>query len=190
MDRLKLPCMMTVNGIPPSHQGVSFNNFDFEGDENLKKVTVRFLEGGKPFWMYLHGKTGRGKTHYAIALHRAIVAANGFEGADSSTFVEWSSLAQEMRESFDDHSYDERMAAYLEAEVLILDDLIGQQADFKLRMLEEIVRERHADNRRLVITSNESFDWFKGLFSAHEVSRIESSTVVVPFKGRDRRLDR
>ena len=190
IDRLKIPCMFVNNGIPPSHQGASFADFDFEGNEDLKSLTTRFLEGEKTFWLYLQGMTGRGKTYYAVSLHRAVVALNGFEGADSSTFVEWVSFTQEMRESFGDHSYDERMRAYLEADVLFLDDVIGQQVDFKLRILEEIVRERHAQGRRLVITSNESFEWFKGLFSAHEVSRIESTMVVVPFVGRDRRLDR
>lgn len=189
-DRLHIPCMFVNNGIPPSHQGASFNDFDFEGNEELKRLTTRFIENKKAFWLYLQGKTGRGKTHYAVSLHRAIVARMGFEGADSSTFVEWSSFVQEMRESFSDYSYDERMKVYLEADVLFLDDVIGQQVDFKVRILEEIVRERHAQGRRLVITSNESFDWFKGLFSAHELSRIESAMVVVPFIGRDRRLDR
>ena len=177
------------NGISPSHWGASFEDFDFEGNAELKRLTLQFLAREKVFWLYLQGKTGRGKTHYAVALHRAIVAQKGFEGADSSTFVEWSSFTQELRESFSDHTYDERINAYLEADVLFLDDLIGPQVDFKLRTLEEIVRERHANQRRLVITSNESFDWFKGLFSAHEVSRIESITVLVPFAGRDRRRD-
>lgn len=180
---------MVNNGIPRSHQEASFDNFDFGGDDGLKKLTERFLSGEKTFWLYLHGKTGRGKTHFAIALHRAIVAAKGFEGADSSTFVEWASFTQELRESFGDHSYDERLQAYLEADVIMFDDLIGQQADFKLRILEEVVRERHSQQKRLVVTSNESFDRFTNLFSAHEVSRIETSTVVVPFEGRDRRFD-
>lgn len=189
-DRLSIPCVMASNGVPASHDDATFANFDFEGNEDLKKITTRFLEREKVFWLYLCGKTGRGKTHYAVALHRAIVAANGFEGADSSTFVEWASFTQEMRQSFGDHSYDERLAAYLEADVLFLDDMIGQQADFKLKLLEEIVRQRYSQQRRLVVTSNETFDWFKGLFSAHEVSRIETSMVAFPFTGRDRRLDR
>ncbi len=181
---------MVNNGVPPSHQDASFENFDFEGNDELKRLTTQFLANEKIFWLYLWGKTGRGKTHYAVALHRAIVAQQGFEGADSSTFVEWASFTQELRESFNDHSYDERMQAYLECDVLFLDDLIGQQADFKLRIIEEVVRERHSNNRRLVVTSNEAFDWFTGLFSAHEVSRIQTSMAVVPFTGRDRRFDR
>ena len=188
-DRMKIPCMFTNNGIPPSHQNASFEDFDFEGNEELKKLTARFISREKGFWLYLQGKTGRGKTHFAVALHRAIVAHHGFEGADSSTFVEWSSFIHEMKESFGDYSYDERMKVYLEADVLFLDDVIGQQADFKMKILEEIIRERHANDRRLVITSNETFEWFRGLFSAHEVSRIESVMVAVPFIGRDRRLD-
>jgi DNA replication protein DnaC len=187
--KLIIPCMMVNNGIPVSHQGASFDNFDFDGNDELMQITQRFLACEKVFWLYLHGKTGRGKTHYAVALHRAIVAQNGFEGADSSTFVEWASFTQELRESFDDHSYDDRLQAYLDCDVLVIDDLVGQQADFKLRALEEIVRERYSRQRRLVVTTNESFDWFTGLFGAHEVSRIGSLTVVAAFAGRDRRLD-
>lgn len=190
MDRLNIPCLMVNNGVPPSHQDKSFVDFDFEGNEELKEITRKFLANEQPFWLYLPGKTGRGKTHYAVALHRAIVAQNGYEGADSSTFVEWATFTQELRESFGDHSYDERLRTYLECDVLFLDDVIGQQADFKLRILEEVVRERHAGRRRLVVTSNESFEWFLGLFGDHEVSRIQSMTVVATFVGRDRRLDR
>lgn len=190
VDRLNIPCLPVNNGIPVSHQDKTFVDFDFQGNEEMKQLTLKFLANEKPFWLYLPGKTGRGKTHYAVALHRAIVAKMGYEGAESSTFVEWSVFTQDLRESFSDHSYDERLRTYLECDVLFLDDIIGQQADFKLRILEEIVRERHANQRRLVVTSNEPFDRFLGLFGAHEVSRIESMMVVLPFEGRDRRLDR
>ncbi len=70
----------------------------------------------------------------------------------------------------------------------MVDDLVGKQKDFQVKILEEIVRERHSAKKRLVITSNEPFDRFCGMFSAHEVSRVGQVCATVQFGGVDRRL--
>ena len=187
-DALEIPCMPVVHGVPESHWNCTFGNFDFTTYPVLKALTTKFLDRKRIFWLYLAGPTGRGKTHYAVALHRAIVARVGWEGVESSAFTEWQTMSEELRESFSDYSYDERMRAYLEPETLIIDDLIGKLRDFQVRMLEEIIRERHARKKRLIVTSNESFDSFTSMFSAHEVSRITSVCVAVELGGPDRRL--
>lgn len=187
MDKLEIPCIRSVNGIPDSHRDCTFENFDFSDCTELKKYTLSFLKNEKPFWMYLWGQTGRGKTHYAVALHRAMVAQIGWEAADSSTFIEWNVLVREARKSFGDHTYDSLMENWLECETFVIDDIIGKLADFQVRILEEVIRDRFAQNRRLVVTSNEPFDTFLGYFGSHEVSRIQSCCLVVEFIGEDRR---
>jgi DNA replication protein DnaC len=186
MDLLDIPCMPCVHGIPESHWKCTFGDFDFTEHQELKKLTLKFLEGD--FWLYLYGPPGRGKTHYAVALHRAMVAKMGWESAGSSSFVEWTKLTRLMRESVGDFQQDAMLKAFQEPDVLVIDDIIGKLTDFQVRTLEELVRERHSSSRRIVVTSNEPFDWFLSMFSAHEVSRIRSKCVALTFGGVDRRV--
>jgi DNA replication protein DnaC len=179
--------MPVENGIPTSHTKSTFANFDFSSCPHLKDWTIKFVNGEKSFWLYLWGPTGRGKTHYSVALHRAIVAKIGWESAGSSTFIQWAELVSEIRNSFSDHSTDDLLEAYLECDVLVIDDLTGGLVDFQIRILEQVVRQRHATSRRLVITSNEPYETWLGRFEAHEVSRIKEVCMAVEFGGPDRR---
>lgn len=187
MDTMDIPTCDVVNGIPSSHYDKHLSNYDFRGNKQLKVLTCKFLAGER-CWLYLHGRTGTGKTHYAVGVHRAIVAACGFEGADSSTFCTWADLIHDIRDSFERKNYDQLVDVYLECDTLIIDDLTGHLTDFQVRFLEEVVRRRHANGRRLLITSNEPFETFLGRFSEHEISRIRSVTASVQFAGPDGRL--
>jgi DNA replication protein DnaC len=187
MDTLDLPCMPVVNGIPSSHSESTFANFDFASCPSLKEWTLALIERTKYFWLYLHGPTGRGKTHYSVALHRAIVAHVGWESTGSSTFVQWRDLISDIRNSFGDHTTDDLLAVYLECDILIIDDVTGSLADFQIRTLEQIVQQRHAMKKTLVVTSNEPYETFLGRFEAHEVSRIKEVCMPAMFGGLDRR---
>lgn len=186
-DILDIACSPVVNGIPQSHWKCDFKTFDFESYPELKDIVLRFF-AGEHFWIYLHGEPGRGKTHLAVALHRAIVQKVGWESTDSSTIIEWSELCREVKKSFSNYSYEDLMDAYCEAETLILDDVNGKLAEFQVRMLEDVIRNRFSLNRRLIITSNEPFETFLSWFGAHEVSRIKSLCAACRMGGLDRRL--
>jgi DNA replication protein DnaC len=186
-DFLSVPCSPVVNGIPHSHWKCTFETFDFAFYPELKDLTLRFL-AGEYFWLYLHGEPGRGKTHYSVALHRAIVHQVGWESTDSSSFIEWSELTRQIKQSFKDYSTEELIEGYCEAETLMLDDINGKMGDFQIRSLESIIQQRFSTDRRLVITSNESYETFLSLFGAHEVSRIKSLCAAFKMCGVDRRL--
>ncbi len=186
MKTLNIPTLACIHGIPRSHQQCSFGNFDFADNEELIDWTLRFLTGEK-FWMYLEGEPGRGKTHYVVALHRALVAKAGYEGADSSVFVEYRKLMNYLRSGVAEFAVDDILHEFLDSECLIIDDLNGTISDFEMKRLEEIVIDRCADHKRLVITSNENYANFLGRFSVHEVSRIQSLCVAIHFGGTDRR---
>ncbi len=190
MDTLDVPCTPVVNGVPTVHFGSDFKNFDFSGLESLKNLTLEFLKCEKRFWLYLWGQPGRGKTHYSVALHRAIVALRGHSGSGSSNFTEWAPFCIAMKETLSDYSYDDYLGGMLDCETLILDDVTGKLTEFQMKILEAIVQERHSQERRLVITSNEPWERFLSLFSAHEQSRVISMTAAVCFQGPDRRVER
>jgi len=193
MNILKLTCYPCVHGIPRSHWKCCFGNFDFSENKSLVSLTMDFVEGEKLFWLYLQGEPGRGKTHYAVALHRALAAKNGFEGADSSVFVEWYKFLQQLKNGIGDfkkgqrYEVDDIIDSYLESDCLFLDDLNSTTSDFDQKQLEGIIISRHADSKRLVITSNEPFVSFLSRFAAHESSRIQSVCVAYSFGGKDRR---
>jgi DNA replication protein DnaC len=188
MDVLVMPCTPVVRGVPKSHWGCTFGNFDFGGMPELKAVTKSFVEKTNDFWVYAWGPTGRGKTHWAVALHRAMVARVGWECAESSLFEEWAPMMREFRASLDGYKYDDLMTAYLESETLVIDDLTGSLTDFQVKILESMISERHSGGKRLVITSNEPYEVFLSRFAAHEISRIRSICAGVEFSGPDRRL--
>lgn len=188
--KLGVPSIDVIQGVPESHRGCSFENFDFVDNSALFSLATNFLgfqEGGSFFWLYLQGEPGRGKTHFAVALYKALAARLGWVGSDSCVFVEFRRLIEELKASLADYSYDEVLNSFCEAECLILDDVIGKFTDFEMKSLESLIRERHASHRRLVITSNEDFGNFLSLFSAHEVSRIQEVCVQFKFAGLDRR---
>ena len=186
MDILDIECLPVVKGIPESHWDCAFDNFDFAECQFLKSMTQLFLDN-EPMWLYIHGQPGRGKTHYAVALHRALVALHKFEGAESSIFVEFKRMMDELKASIDNFTVDERLAGYLDSETLILDDVTGSLTDFETRMLEDIIKRRHASQDRLIITSNEEESRFISMFGEHEVSRFQELTYIVKLGGLDKR---
>lgn len=186
MDRIEVDSIPVVRGVPESHWDCFFDNFDFEEHEELREITLRFLEGEQG-WLYLHGQPGRGKTHYAVALHRALVAQLGFEGAESSIFIEFRRMMEELRASNEDFSVDARLEAYLASETLILDDVTGAMSPYDVKILEEIIKRTHASEGRLVITSNEESSRFLSMFGEHEVSRFQELAYIVSFGGLDHR---
>lgn len=187
MNILKVETIPVVKGIPKSHIKCSFGNFDFYDNDDLLEYTSRLLLGEK-FWLYVEGNPGLGKTHFAVALHRSLVAKKGFEGKDSSIFVEWRKLVLELREAVSNFTVDDEIHGLCEAETLVLDDVSGSMSDFEIKNIEKIVVDRWAADKRLVITSNEPYVDFLGKFSAHEVSRIQNKTVAIRISGMDRRI--
>jgi hypothetical protein len=101
--------------------------------------------------LYLYGPPGTGKTHLAVALGRALVEGGAIATA---RFVRVPSLIRRIRESFDGGAPC-NLAAYIEADLLILDDLGAEHGTaFTAATVEGIYAERIDAGRRTIITSN------------------------------------
>ena len=102
--------------------------------------------------LVLHGKTGRGKTHLAVAIaYRAI--QNGF----TARFVTAAELVGELSRASRNGSFREVLATYTSPHLLVVDEVgyltYGPDA---ANVLFHVVNDRHISKRPMVFTTNKS----------------------------------
>jgi len=163
-----------------------FMNFNYTEDE-YKMLSSNSL--------YLWGPTGTGKTFLAFAIANYLLKMPGFKGA---SFIEFHDFVQRMRATYKPPRYlseEQIMKKYIEAPLLILDDIFGSKEDDKPTELEnhvlyQVVRERNHAKRRTIITGNyelrvleESKGW-----NARTTSRMAELCISLKVDGPDRRL--
>jgi len=102
--------------------------------------------------LILLGKSGRGKTHLAVAIaYRAI--QNGYNAA----FVTAAALIEELSQASSDRKLREALVPYLQPHVLVIDEVgylsYGPDA---ANVLFHVVNERHRRGRPMLFTTNKS----------------------------------
>jgi IstB-like ATP binding protein len=119
-----------------------------------------FLVGVPVISLILHGKTGRGKTHLAVAIgYRAI--QNGFE----TLFTTAAELIEDLSNASKRGSLQESLATYTHPHALIIDEVgylaYGPDA---ANVLFHVVNDRHLRKRPMIFTTNKPMnDWGKVL---------------------------
>lgn len=173
----------------------TIEEFDFTFQASVqRKALGRFLgpelvtEGRA---VILLGQPGRGKTHLAIAFaYKAI--QNGFE----ARFVTAATLLNELHLAARDGTLEERLAAFVDPDVLVLDELgylnYGPDA---ANLLFQVVDRRYLARRAVVITSNKEPDsWGQVLHDpdlAHAiVDRLLERGEIIRLRGRSYRNPR
>jgi DNA replication protein DnaC len=111
-------------------------------------LSADFVTDGR--CLLLHGKSGRGKTHLAIAIaYRAI--QNGFE----ALFTTAAGLIDELSRASRMGCLVDRLATYIRPHVLIVDEVgylaLGPDA---ANVLFHVVNERHLRRRPMIFTTN------------------------------------
>jgi len=133
--------------------------------------------------LILSGKSGRGKTHLAVAIaYRAI--QNGFD----AVFTTAASLIDELSAASLRGRLREALAAYLHPHVLVIDE-VGYLAygDDAANVLFHVVNERHLKRRSMVFTTNKSLDaWGRVL---HDEDLAAAIVDRVLERGRHLKLD-
>ena len=110
--------------------------------------------------LILHGKTGRGKTHLAVAIgYRAI--QNGFE----TLFTTAAELIEDLSNASTRGHLQESLASYTHPHVLVIDEVgyltYGPDA---ANVLFHVVNDRHLKKRPMVFTTNKPLtEWGKVL---------------------------
>ncbi len=102
--------------------------------------------------LILLGKSGRGKTHLAVAIaYRAI--QNGY----NASFVSAAALIEELSQASSDRRLHEALTRYIQPHVLVIDEVgylsYGPDA---ANVLFHVVNERHKRGRPMLFTTNKS----------------------------------
>jgi DNA replication protein DnaC len=109
--------------------------------------------------LILSGKTGRGKTHLAVAIaYRAI--QNGFD----AYFTTAAALIDELSSASRQGRLREALARYLHPHVLVIDE-VGYltYGDDAANVLFHVVNDRHLKHRSMIFTTNKSLDAWGGV---------------------------
>ena len=186
-----------VNIPRPMLKRMAFETFDADGAPSSKhddKASLSLaLDAAKEFaehpekWLYLHGPTGVGKTHIAVA-----IAKVQSDRGRSVTFWSVPDLLDNLRHSYsnpNESTFYELFDAVRNCELLILDDFGAQQmTDWALEKLYQIIAHRHDRLLPTVITSqyilwegaeNSNWDRVRGKHQWEAIrSRLNDSSVV------------
>jgi DNA replication protein DnaC len=134
----------------------TIDDFDFSLQSSLRLqllgsyLSPEFVSEGRN--LILMGKSGRGKTHLAVAIaYRAI--QNGF----NASFVTAATLIEQLSHASAQGQMREVLAGYLQPHVLVIDEVgylsYGPDA---ANVLFHVVNERHLRRRPMLFTTNKS----------------------------------
>ncbi len=165
----------------------TIDEFDFTLQSTLRQSLLGsylgpdFVTEGRS--SILHGKTGRGKTHLAVAIgYRAI--QNGFE----TFFTTAAELIEDLSNASKKGNLQESLATYTHPHVLVIDEVgyltYGPDA---ANVLFHVVNDRHLRKRPMIFTTNKPMtEWGKVL---HDEDRAAAILDRVLARGRRVQLD-
>ena len=142
----------------------TIDEFDFTLQSTLRESVIGsylgldFVTEGRS--LILHGKTGRGKTHLAVAIgYRAI--QNGFE----TLFTTAAELIEDLSNASKRGYLQESLTTYTHPHVLVIDEVgyltYGPEA---ANVLFHVVNDRHLKKRPMIFTTNKPLtEWGKVL---------------------------
>lgn len=104
--------------------------------------------------LILYGDVGRGKTHLAVALIRALILTHGA----SARFVEFTHLVADLKAGIERGNMNDILDPLAAVDVLVIDELGKGRAtgmtEFEGTILDEIVSRRYNAMKAMVATSN------------------------------------
>lgn len=139
----------------------------------------RHGEGSKP-WLFLYGKTGRGKTGLGVAALKALIG-QGHVGEFVASF----DMFTEMQSRFGGN-VEEYTEALARVEVLMLDEIVPVQVtDWRRGVLFELLWRRDADQRPTIITTAVGTDVLIQAVTEAGWRRIRDNSVMVELAGNE-----
>gem|GEM_PF-6047492 len=146
--------------LPVEFRGMTFEDFkpafqyapeDEKYAAQALKLAKQVVADGKTN-LYLHGTFGSGKTMLASLIAKECMIAG--KHVEIGTVAK---LLGELKETFDNpnRNTEDVLKRFRNCKVLILDDVGAERAtDWKMEQLFELINDRYANHKQLVITSN------------------------------------
>jgi DNA replication protein DnaC len=150
-------------------------------------IRRHLAEPGREHSLFVAGSTGTGKTHNAVAVLHAI----GLDRAEQGRGLLWAAvshpdLAHQLRPKSDD-SHEHALDRYLDAELLILDDLgAGLTREWGTDWLQRLVDHRWTRRAATVYTTNLPAQPLRAAVGDRVYSRLGDATRI-QLGGDDRR---
>ncbi len=177
----------------------SFDNFSLsyyrDSREQLEqmeanlKMAKEFAENSPPAYdnLILLGDTGLGKTHLSTSIARRVIE-RGYEVRYETVQSMIDDFAHDQFRS-DGKSFEDRGRAYLESELLIIDDLGTEMTNsFTVSVLYRLLNTRINNGRSTVINTNLAQKDLRSRYTDRIASRIFGEFRVMKFVGRDIRF--
>jgi DNA replication protein DnaC len=152
--------LLAAARIPKRYEHCELSNFEFEGPYRslgpARMAACKFVEEYPldKIGLLLVGGTGRGKTHLAVGIAKALIREKGA----ACVFYDYADLLKEIQNSYNasvEASELSLLRPVFEAEVLILDDLGSvRPTEWRWDTVRLILNTRYNDSRTTIITSN------------------------------------
>ena len=157
-------------------------------ETNLEMAKI-FAENSPPKYdnLLLFGDTGLGKTHLSTAIARRVIE-RGYEVKYETVQSIIDDFAHDQFRS-DGRSFEDRGRAYLEAELLIIDDLGTEMTNtFTVSVLYRLLNTRINNGLSTVISTNLSQSELRSRYTDRIASRVFGEFRMMRFEGRDVRF--
>jgi DNA replication protein DnaC len=158
--RARADALLVSARIPKRFEHCDLSNFEFEGPQVLlahaRMAACRFVEEYPldKTGLLLVGKAGRGKTHLAVGITKALIREKGIE----CVFYDYADLLKQIQDSYNPSVQATELSVLrpvFEAEVLVLDDLGSvRPTEWRWDTVRLILNTRYNDNRCTIITTN------------------------------------
>jgi len=158
--RARAQSLLTAARIPRRYEHCELTNFEFDGDHRAlapaRMAACRFVEE-YPLdrtGLLLVGKTGRGKTHLAVGIAKALIREKGIE----CIFFDYAGLLKVIQDSYNPSVEATELGLLrpvFETEVLVLDDLGSvRPTEWRWDTVRLILNTRYNEKRTTIITTN------------------------------------
>jgi len=152
--------LLSAARIPKRHQDCELSNFEFEGSYSrlapARMAACRFVEEYpvNRTGLLLVGNAGRGKTHLAVGIAKALIREKGVE----CIFYDYADLLKEIQNSYNPSVEATELGLLgplFRAEVLVLDDLGSvRPTEWRWDTVRLILNTRYNDSLTTIITTN------------------------------------